>query len=394
MNYADIVLIGLLLAAGVSGYRKGLVTAALSLAGAIGGALLGLKLAPFPASGVTEQIAKVGISGALVVIAIIGGQAIGTWLGSMLVRRLTWRPILAVDRSLGMVGQMLGALAVAWLVAVPLASVPVPWLSAQLRTSAVLGTVNRAVPEEAAAVSATLRGMLAGTDFPPILAPLAPAPNVPVPVPDEGLAADPVLRTAAQSILKIRAEAPACSVLMTGSGFVVSPGTVVTNAHVIAGADTVNVETSTGVLSATVVQYNPSVDLAVLKVDGLTAPSLTITSQPAASGDDAVAAGYPLDGPYTVSPVRVRDEMVLRGPNIYGTATVARDVYALRGSVRPGNSGGPLLAPNGTVIGVIFGAAIDDPEVGFALTVRQSQPTIAAGIRSNSAVPTGSCATR
>jgi S1-C subfamily serine protease len=135
------------------------------------------------------------------------------------------------------------------------------------------------------------------------------------------------------------------------------------------------------------------VDLAVLKVLGLRSAPLVFAPQPAKTGADAVAVGYPLDGPFTVSPVRVRAQTALRGPDIYAKQTVTREVYTLRGQVRPGNSGGPLLAPDGRVIGVIFGAAIDNPDVGFALTARQAAPVIAAGIRSHTEVDTGACAT-
>lgn len=391
MNYADLVLLLLLAAAGVSGYRQGLVTAVLSLVGTVAGALLALQLAPALAGQITNQVAKIGLSAVLVIVGVVVGQAAGHWLGSLVAGQLTWRPVQAVDRSLGMVGQVIMTLAIAWLVALPLAAVPVPWLSSQVRGSAILTSVNQAVPEQAAEVSAKLRNLLAGSDFPQILAPLAPAPNLPVAEPDTGLAADPVLVAAKASILKIRAGAPQCSSLKEGSGFVVAPGTVVTNAHVVAGAAKVQVETSSGLLPAVVVRYDPSIDLAVLKVQGLTAPALKLSQHPALTGDDAVAAGYPLDGPYTLSPARVRGEMMLTGPDIYGAATVSRDVYALRGEVRPGNSGGPLLAADGTVLGVIFGAAVDRPDVGFALTVAQSQPTIAAGLLAREPADTGAC---
>lgn len=391
VNYADLLLLLLLAVAGMSGYRKGLVTAVLSLVGAVGGALIGLQIAPALASRVTEQIAKIGISAGLVLVGVLIGQAAGSWLGSLIAGQLTWRPVRAVDRSLGMVGQVLATLAVAWLVALPLAAVPVPWLSAQVRGSAILTSVNEAVPDQAAAVSAKLRNLLASHDFPQILAPLAPAPNLPVAEPDESLAGDPALVAAQASILKVRADAPQCAALKEGTGFVVAPGTIVTNAHVVAGAAAVKVETTAGALPAAVVRYDADVDLAVLKVAGLDAPALKLASNPALTGDDAVVAGYPLDGPYTLSPARVRGEMVLRGPNIYASKTVSRDVYALRGLVRPGNSGGPLLAPDGTVLGVIFGAAVDNPEVGFALTVDQSQPTIAAGLVAREPVDTGAC---
>jgi S1-C subfamily serine protease len=215
---------------------------------------------------------------------------------------------------------------------------------------------------------------------------------VPVSAPDPSLALDPDITDLQASILKVRTQAPQCGASMEGTGFVVAPGMVATNAHVVAGSDSVTVETTSGTLSAEVVEYNPSVDLAVLRVLGLKSRPLVFAPRPAKTGDDAVTAGYPLDGPFTVSSLRVRAQTALRGPDIYSKNTVTREVYTLRGSVRPGNSGGPLLAPDGTVLGVIFGAAIDNPDVGFALTARQASPVIAAGIRSRAEVGTGACA--
>jgi S1-C subfamily serine protease len=202
---------------------------------------------------------------------------------------------------------------------------------------------------------------------------------------------DPDITGQQASILKVRTQAPQCGASMEGTGFVVAPGMVATNAHVVAGSSSVSVETASGVLPAEVVEYDSSVDLAVLKVAGLRAAPLTFAERPAKTGDDAAAVGYPLDGPFTVSPMRIRAQTALRGPDIYEKETVTREVYTLRGSVRPGNSGGPLLAPDGTVVGVIFGAAIDNPDVGFALTARQAAPVIAAGIASREEVGTGAC---
>jgi S1-C subfamily serine protease len=391
VNYVDLVLILLLVVAGFSGYRKGLITAVLSLVGAVAGALLALQIAPALASHVDEQLAKIGIGGVLVVVGIILGMAVGTWLGSLVARQLRWQPAVAVDRGLGMVGQMVAVLALAWLVALPIAALPVPSLSAQIRSSSVIASVDKVMPPQAERVSAGLRSMFTGSGFPPILAPLAPAPSVPVDAPDDSMALDPDITGQQPSILKVRTQAPQCGASMEGTGFVVAPGMVATNAHVVAGSSSVSVETASGVLPAEVVEYDSSVDLAVLKVAGLRAAPLTFAERPAKTGDDAAAVGYPLDGPFTVSPMRIRAQTALRGPDIYEKETVTREVYTLRGSVRPGNSGGPLLAPDGTVVGVIFGAAIDNPDVGFALTARQAAPVIAAGIASREEVGTGAC---
>jgi S1-C subfamily serine protease len=136
--------------------------------------------------------------------------------------------------------------------------------------------------------------------------------------------------------------------------------------------------------------YDPARDLAVLAVPGLSAPVLRF-APPATAGADAIVVGYPLEGPYTAVSARVRDSRQVRGPDIYNSRTVDREVYTIRATVRSGNSGGPLLAPDGTVYGVIFAAAVDDRQTGFALTARESAPVVAAGRRASSAVDTGAC---
>jgi len=391
VNIADLVLVLLLIGAAISGYRQGLVTALLTLIGAIGGALLGIRVAPLLADQVDDSAAKVAIGIALLVAGVGVGELAGQWLGSWLTRRITWRPAMAVDRGLGLVGHTIAVLIVAWLVAVPLAAAPLPWLSSQIRSSAVLTGVNHVMPPSAVRVSGQLRELFVGSDFPQILAPLEPAPDTPVDPPDGSLGGNAAAVAEQDSIVKIRSTASSCAQTLEGSGFVVADGAVVTNAHVVAGSSSVRVEAGGRLLQATVTEYDPEVDLAVLRVPGLGAPALHFADAPADSGDSAIAAGYPLDGPFTLTPARVRARIELRGPDIYSANTVTREVYTLRARVQPGNSGGPLLATDGTVLGVVFGAAIDNPDVGFALTAAEVKPVIDDGLASTGAADTGAC---
>lgn len=391
MNIVDVALVLMLLGAAASGYRRGLVVMVATMAGAVIGAIAGIRLAPRVAALVDGSALRIAI-GIVVVLAAVGvGQMAGQWTGSRLAGLLAWRPVQAVDHGLGMIGQALAALVVAWLIALPLAALPLPWLSTQIRTSAVLSGVDEVMPPQAQQISARLRTLFAGSGLPQILAPLAPAPDTPTDPPDPALALDPEITALQDSIPKIRAESRSCSQAMEGSGFVVAPGRVVTNAHVVAGSSSVTVETAEGSLAATVVSYDAQTDIAVLQVPGFMAPALPLATEPAESGDDLVAAGYPLDGPFTVTPMRLRATIRLAGQDIYATDTVTREVYTLRGMVRPGNSGGPLLSPDGTVVGVIFGAAIDKPDVGFALTMKQAMVPIVAGMTGRTAVDTGAC---
>jgi len=138
--------------------------------------------------------------------------------------------------------------------------------------------------------------------------------------------------------------------------------------------------------------YDAEKDLAVLYVPVLTAPAIGFAATPAKTGNDAIVLGFPLDGPFDAEPARVRDVGLIRGPDIYDAHTVTRDIYTIRGLVRSGNSGGPLLDGDGTVLGVIFAAAADDPQTGFALTDREASPVIEAGRGATGDVDTGQCA--
>jgi S1-C subfamily serine protease len=140
------------------------------------------------------------------------------------------------------------------------------------------------------------------------------------------------------------------------------------NAHVVAGAETVTIEADDQTYDATVVSYDPDADISILDVPGLPAPPLLFAREPAKSGTDALVLGYPGGGDFQATPARVRETIELKGPDIYKTKTVDREVYTIRGTVRQGNSGGPMIDRQGQVLGVVFGAAVDDAETGFVLT--------------------------
>ncbi len=391
MTIVDIVVVLLVLAAAVSGYRQGLITALFTLVTAIAGAVVAIQLAPYLMERVDDSTAKIAIGIACVVVGVGIGEVAGSTVGRAISQRISWRPAQAVDRTLGLFGYAVAVLVVIWLIAVPLASVPYPWLSSAIRGSAVLAKVNEAMPAQAQGISTKLREVFNDSGFPAILDPLAPTPNTSVDPPDPAVGANRAVAAAQSSVLKVRSVAQSCSRRMEGTGFVIAPGKVMTNAHVVAGSDRAAVETDGGTLDASVVVYDSQRDLAVLDVPDLDAAPLKFAAAPAEAGSSAIVAGYPLDGPYTLTPARVRASIDLRGPNIYSNSTVTRGVYTLRAQVRPGNSGGPLLAPDGTVLGVIFGAAIDETDVGFALTAEEVAPVVQAGLTDDTAASTETC---
>lgn len=392
MNWVDVLVLLLALAAAVSGARQGMVTAVASFAGVLGGAVLGVRIAPMLVERFDSLAARIAFGVAIVVVLVALGEALGVWLGRLVRDLLDGDRIRQVESGLGAVVQAAAALAVAWLVALPLSSSSYAGLSTAVRESVVLANVNKVMPQSLRQLPSELTRLLDVSGFPDVLAPFAQTPVREVGPADPALLDSPVVTEARDSVLKVRGQATACSRLLEGTSFVVAPERVITNAHVVAGTSEVNVETEQGTLDAEVVKYDPATDVAVLEVPGLEAPPLPLSSDPAQTGEGVVIVGYPLDGPYTASAGRVRDQIELRGPNIYGSNTVLREVYTVRATVRSGNSGGPMLDPDGEVYGMVFGAAIDDQETGFALTVDEISDDVAAASSLTEEVDTGACA--
>ena len=369
MNWVDLLVISLALLAAISGARQGMVTALPAFAGVLLGAVLGIRLAPLVVQQFTDVTARVAVAVAIVVLLVALGETLGVYLGRSIKSKVDATPLRVADNTLGAIVQGAVVFVVAWLIALPLTSVAgLPGLASSIRGSTVLGAINGVMPQAARNLSDDLQKLLDMSGFPAAVDPFNRTPINRVDPPDPALANSPVAERLQASVLKVRGRAPSCSRALEGTGFVIAPERVLTNAHVVAGTSEVSVEIGRGQLDATVVEYNPEKDIAVLAVPELTAPALDFRQSDANPGQDGIVLGYPLDGPYTASAARVRERISLRGPDIYDANTVTRDVYTVRATVRSGNSGGPLVDPNGQVMGVVFGAAVDDPETGFVLT--------------------------
>ncbi|HEX6077159.1 MAG TPA: MarP family serine protease [Micromonosporaceae bacterium] len=387
----DVVIVLLILTFGINGYRQGFVVGVLSFAGFFGGALLGLQIAPFVAARfVDPAIRVVAALGVVFTVAVVGQTLAG--LLATRIRRLYERQSARVADDIGgAVVSVLAVLLVCWMVAVPMASAGVPGLAKQVRNSAIVRAVDGAMPDAVRGVYDSLRDTVDPDEFPEVFGGLGPTRSRQVAPPDPELARSPVVRQAHESVVKVLGVAPSCARRIEGTGFVYARERVMTNAHVVAGTEDLVVDTKDGRYRARVVAYHPDKDLAVLHVPGFEAPVMRWAPSPAPQDRNAIVLGYPLDGPYTATPARVRDRGEVRGPDIYESKTVVREVYSLRSQVRSGNSGGPLVASDGTVYGVIFAAAADDPDTGYALTVAESRPVADTGRRATRAVSTGDC---
>jgi S1-C subfamily serine protease len=308
--------------------------------------------------------------------------------------RLRARPITVLDSIGGAVVNVIAVLGVAWLVGSLVAQAPFPMIARQVQDSLVLRTVNRFIPRSVAFLPGfpPLRSLIASGEYTQVFSAFGDVGTLTLKAPDRAVLGSRGLARAEPSIVKVEGVAPSCSRKIEGSGFVIAPGRVMTNAHVVAGVTSGPlVKTTSGrVLSAKVVRYDPSRDVAVLSVPGLQARPLQFAGA-AANGANAIVVGYPQDHDLTAVAARVAAAERVTGPNIYQTADVTRWIYPVKSTVLPGNSGGPLLAPNGRVYGVVFAAAVSDQNIGYALTASEVSGDAQAGERATSTASTRTC---
>ena len=387
----DLVLLGASLLFAVSGYRQGFVVGVLSFLGFLGGGVAGAKVAPSLAGDGPLGAVPLPVVGLGAVFALaIAGQVVATLVGAALRRRLVWRPARLVDAVAGGAISVVSLLLVAWLVGTAVASSPFTGLASQVRRSQVLAVVDGLVPQPAKRFFDDFRDLIDDRGFPEVFGGLAPTQATDVDPPDPALAGSAAVRSVRDEVFKITGVADDCRRRIEGTGFVYAPERVMTNAHVVAGVDEPEVEVGGRQLKATVVLYDPGRDVAVLRVPGLRAEPLDFVG-PAKTGQSAIVVGYPKDGPFRADAARVARTQKARGPDIYQRRTVVREIYALRGTVQPGNSGGPLIDTEGRVLGVIFAAAADDPDVGYALTASEVAGVARTGATATSRVSTQTC---
>ncbi|MFE1882530.1 MarP family serine protease [Streptomyces diastatochromogenes] len=398
MNVLDILLLVAAVWFAVVGYRQGFVVGILSVIGFLGGGLVAVYTLPVIWDAVTDN-AEVGTTAAVVAVVVVIvcasiGQALTTHLGNKLRRYITWSPARALDATGGALVNVVAMLLVAWLIGSALAQTTLPTLGKEVRNSKVLLGVSEALPAEADTWFKDFTSVLAQNGFPQVFSPFSNEPIKDVKPPDPALANSPVATRAQRSIVKVTGTAQSCGKVLEGTGFVFADRRVMTNAHVVGGVDAPSVQIGGEgrKYNAKVVLYDWKRDIAVLDVPDLKATALRFTNQDAAGGDGAIVAGFPENGSYDVRAARVRGRITANGPDIYHRGTVSRDVYSLYATVRQGNSGGPLLTPDGKVYGVVFAKSLDDADTGYALTADEIRQDVAQGRTANEQVGTDSCA--
>jgi len=390
MNLLDWVLVVLVLAYAVSGYWQGFITGACATAGLLLGGLLGIWLAPI-ALGDAQPSVWVSL-GALFVVILSAtlGQALFQYAGARLRERIRWQPVRAVDAVGGAALSAAAVLLVAWALGLAVSGSRITGITPEVRNSAILAEVNAVLPQSAGEVLQAFNNVVGTSFFPRYLEPFARETIVEVDRPPNRLLRDPDVAADAASVFKIHGD-NSCGRGVEGTGFLYADDRLMTNAHVVAGVADPEVLIGDDTVSARVVLYDPDLDVAVLALDDEGRPHLTFDDTAEAS-DGVAVLGYPEDGPYDVQPARIRAEQRLRSPNIYGEGTVIRQVYSVRGLVRPGNSGGPLVSSGGDVVGVVFAASVTDAETGYALTADQVGQAAAQGLAGSDEVSSGDCA--
>ena len=385
MNTLDLLLLGILVAAGIGGYRLGFVTRVTSWAGLAIGLVLGAKLLPTIIRALED-----GSPTALVFAAIgtlVGsafvGQAVGLLVGSRLHVALRSGGARDADRAAGAFAGALGVIIAFWLLLPGISEVR-GWWAQQTRTSTFAELVDTRFPEPPDTLAA-LRNLLGEDQFPEVFEALQPAPDV-GPPPEASDVPQSVQRDVSQSVVKI--EGVACRRVQEGTGFVVAPDLVVTNAHVVAGEPETVVERDDGSeVTAVVVHFDPLRDLAVLRADGLDREPLAIGDVD--EGGTGAVFGHPGGGPLRIAPYQVGRRVTAAGSDIYDEEPVDRDVLVLASSLAPGDSGAALVDASGSVVGVAFAIAPDKPGVAYALAVPELQAALGADL--SAPAPTGPC---
>jgi uncharacterized membrane protein required for colicin V production len=390
MNLLDWILLLLLAAYALSGYWQGFITGAFATVGLLLGGLLGIWVAP-RALGNIEPSLWVSL-GALFIVILCAtvGQALLQYSGARMRARIKWQPVRALDAAGGAVLSMVAVLLVAWALGVAISGSRLGPVTPIVRDSKVLAAVDDVLPGQAYQGLQAFNDVVGTTFFPRYLEPFAPEQIIAVDPPARGILKDPDVERAHRAVFKVHGN-NSCGRGVEGTAFLIRSDRLMTNAHVVAGVRDPQVLIGDKAVDANVVYYNSDLDIAVLSVQDLGVEPLHFAAG-AATNAKVALLGYPQDGPYDAQPARVRQQQRLRSPDIYGNGSVLRSVYSLRGLIRPGNSGGPLVDTSGNVAGVIFAASVSDADTGYALTSGAVGAARDAGIASTTEVSTGACA--
>jgi S1-C subfamily serine protease len=389
VTWLDALLVVLLVMSVVAGYRRGAVLQVVSLMGMLVGAVAGALLASRVARLGHDPMTQVSLSLGSVIVGAALGNVAGWMLGSKLRARTKGAALQRADAVAGSFVSVTALLLITWFLTLNLANGPFPELARGIRSSRIVQGLDAALPPPPSLLGEAQRVMsLLG--FPDVFIGIPPVPAEPVD-PPSGAEAREAFRAAAHSTFEVLGAGCYVGYLNQGSGFVVQPGYVLTNAHVVAGTTKQWIHSVNGDHTAEVVAFDPEVDLALLHVLDLTAPALTLTASDIDRGTDGAVVGYPGGGPLSGDGAAVRRSFSAPGRDIYGHGEITRHLYEIQATVHHGNSGGPFVLPTGQVAGVVFASSVLDDAVGYAIASDDVRPFVRGATGAAIPVSTGSC---
>jgi S1-C subfamily serine protease len=390
MNAVDLVVIVLAVLAALRGWRRGFLGLVFELGGGFLGLVLGIVMGPKVAGWFTDSdLASALISLAVVFVFLSIGQTAGFIVGHRIGSKVKEGGYGHLNQSAGIGFGLLTTFLSVWLIGSVLVQAPSRDIARAVKRSTVIGWLSNALPTPPDVLT-LLREYINSSGFPQVFAGFPRDIGPPVKLPTNALARRAV-RAAQESTVRI--VVPACGGTQLGTGWVAADSTVVTNAHVVAGGDEVQVEDSDGSHDGAVVLYDSRTDVAVIHVEGLAGPPLDLVEDFVERETPGATLGYPgvADGRLITHRAAVQAQFPAVGRDIYGRSTVKREVYEIRTHVREGDSGGPFVLPDGRVAGVIFAASTTDRDVGYALTGPEVSDEVEEGSQSSSPVGTGDC---
>lgn len=386
MSGIDLLILVWVILAIARGYRVGFLRQIFSFAGFIAGLLFASWLAPYVADYITGSASSLIFVLLLTLIIAAVGASLAELAAARLLAKIKLKHVHAANKGLGSAFSVIAVLISAWIIASALSRLPIAGFGISLQRSKILTVVERVMPP-APAVMEKLGRILSPHGFPRVFIGDEPY------IDPAGPPATPEVESAAAKAKEstVRIEGTGCGGVSVGSGFVAAPGYVVTNAHVVAGVRQPIISDQAGRHKSIVVWFDPDTDMAVLKTDKLSGPPLALAEKRAERGTSAAILGYPGGGRLTIDPAVILTARQAVGRDIYDNKISTREIYAVQAFIEPGNSGGPLVLADGSVAGVMFGAAVSRQDLSYALTSDQVYDDVQTAITRTQQVSSGPC---